>query len=188
MNWRNTLQKFRVKLLHRWRMNFFLWHTTLDFVFVYLYICIFAFLYLCICIWVYETHIFNFWAVQYAVWHSTLDKSRTNFATRGSLSTSNLQPGRAGRLQFKKQTNTNEIRAGRLKRLSQTNLKYKYQIKITLTKRGGLNEEDKRSQSLEFAANVADRLETGNKSVGSTVYRLSDELDNQLRRFAGQSR
>ena len=72
-----------------------------------------------------------------------------------------------------------------MKRLSQTNLKYKYQIK---TKGGGTNEEDKRFQSLEFAANVADRLETGNKSVGSTVYRLSDELDNQLRRFAGQSR
>ena len=130
---------------------------------------------------VFETHILDFWAVQCAVWHSTLDKSRTNFATRGSLSTSNLQPGRAGRLQFKKQTNTNEIRAGKLKRLSQTNLKYKYQIKTN----GEVGMKKIKGLSLW---NLQQMLQTGNKSVGSTVYRLSDELDNQLRRFAGHSR
>ena len=75
------------------------------------------------------TYIFDFWVVQSAAWHCDSNKWRTNFATTGTLSTTDLQPVRAGRLQFKKQTNSNEIRAGKLKHLSQTNTNIKLRCK-----------------------------------------------------------
>ena len=74
-------------------------------------------------------YIFDFWVVQSAGWHCDSNKWRTNFATTGTLSTTDLQPVRAGRLQFKKQTNSNEIRAGKLEHLSQTNTNIKLRCK-----------------------------------------------------------
>ena len=103
-------------------------------------------------------YIFDFWVVQSAGWHCDSNKWRTNFATTGTLSTTDLQPVRAGRLQFKKQTNSNEIRAGKLKHLSQTNtnikLRCKWYPESANGRLGTLDSEASQARTVASTANI----------------------------------